>query len=118
MFLIDACAVLHIAMESRLELIFKKGNITGKYRDTNKKTALRYICEEFGENYRGGKYFEDYYKDRIIIVHPEPDNDLGQYSQPPIEPDDFYDLYENMISIYVFILIDYKNFLWEKNPNY
>ncbi|MCD4817455.1 MAG: hypothetical protein K8S23_02040 [Candidatus Cloacimonetes bacterium] len=115
-FLLEACSLLHISMEVSFHLVCDKANINHLKPKNKVKKAQEYLCNALNEKYEGQKYFEPFYEDRIKIVHPK--NNFGLYAQPPMSPDDFYHLYDNLISVYSFLLIGYKKLMWESNWDY
>ncbi len=106
-FLIEACSLLHISMEASYHLVCEKAELNDLKPKLKVKKAQEYLSKIFGNDYEGQKYFESYYEDRIKIVHPI--NRFGLYSQPPIEPDDFFDLYEDLISLYTYLVVGHIN---------
>jgi hypothetical protein len=96
----EACISLHIAMEATLQIILRR--LRKKIHNPSNKDASEYICEVFQSQYTPEHYFEDYYTDRIVAVHPS--NRIGTFPDAPLSADDFYDLYEQLRSVYDFLI--------------
>ena len=96
----EACISLHIAMEATLQIILRR--LRNTIQNPSNKDASKYICEVFQSQYIPEHYFEDYYTDRIVAVHPS--NRVGTFPDAPLAADDFADLYEELRSVYDFLL--------------
>lgn len=62
----------------------------------------RYIHAAFGEENSGLKYFEEFYEDRIMTMHPQ--NRFGTFAFAPIGHCDFYALHTSLREVYRYIL--------------
>lgn len=96
----EACISMHIAMEATLQIILRRLRKT--MQNPSNKDASKYLGEKFKNKYTPEKYFEDYYRDRILAVHPS--NRIGTFPDAPLCTDDFYDLYEDLKSVYDFLI--------------
>lgn len=96
----EACISMHIAMEATLQIILRR--LRNTMQNPSNKDASKYLSEVFKNNYAPEKYFEDYYRDRILAVHPS--NRIGTFPDAPLSSDDFYDLYEDLKSVYDFLI--------------
>jgi len=96
-----ATVMLHISLAATQEMIFdllrRNGNLNPSSRDASECLALA-----FGEIPRGDNYFEDFYEDRNIIIHPR--SRRGAFSYPPLAFDDFYDLRPGVIAVLVWLI--------------
>ncbi|MEG3083551.1 hypothetical protein U1707_07855 [Sphingomonas sp. PB2P12] len=63
----------------------------------------RFVHEAFGEEDSGLKYFEEFYEDRIMTMHPE--NRFGTFAFAPIMHSDFYALHRALREVYRYVLI-------------
>ncbi len=96
----EACISMHIAMEATLQIILRRLKKT--MQNPSNKDASIYLGEKFNSKYIPEKYFEDYYSDRILAVHPS--NRFGTFPDAPLCSDDFYDLYEDLKTVYDFLI--------------
>ena len=96
----EACISLHIAMEATLQIILRR--LRNNIHNPSNKDASEYLGNVFNSKYIPEKYFEDYYRDRIVAVHPS--NRIGTFPDAPLSADDFYDLYEQLRSVYDFLI--------------
>ncbi|UZK66692.1 hypothetical protein [Sphingomonas sp. M1-B02] len=62
-----------------------------------------YIHDSFGEANSGLKYFEEFYADRIMTMHPR--NRFGTFAFAPISHCDFYALHDALREVYRYILL-------------
>ena len=96
-----ATIMLHISLAATQEMIFdllrRNGNLNPSSRDASECLALA-----FGEIPRGDNYFEDFYEDRNIMIHPR--SRRGDFSYPPLAADDFYDLRPAVIAVLVWLI--------------
>lgn len=102
----EACISLHIAMEASMHLVFKK--LSGEIENPSPKDASAFISVIFDNPNPPDKYFEAFYEDRIIAVHPA--NRFGTYPYAPLAADDFFHLYKDLKSVYLYLItgkIDY-----------
>lgn len=65
--------------------------------------AQNFVHDAFGENRSGLKYFEEFYEDRIMTMHPQ--NRFGTFVFAPIGHDDFYWLHNGLRDVYRFIIL-------------
>lgn len=96
----EACISLHVAMEASGELIRRRLRAHGKpdsYVD-----AADYLLDAFGEQNDGSGYFEAFNQDRNRAVHPAPH--AGILPEAPLTADDFWDLYDQLVSVYEFLV--------------
>ena len=96
----EACISMHIAMEATLHIILRR--LKTKIQNPSNKDASSYLGKAFNSKYIPEKYFEDYYSDRILAVHPS--NRIGTFPDVPLITDDFYHLYEDLKSVYDFLI--------------
>jgi len=96
----EACISLHIAMEATLQIILRR--LKSTMQNPSNKDASKYLCQAFQSKYIPENYFEDYYRDRIVAVHPS--NRFGTFPDAPLAADDFYDLYKQLRSAYDFLV--------------
>jgi len=96
----EACISLHIAMEATLQIILRR--LRNTMQNPSNKDASEYLGQAFQSKYIPENYFEDYYRDRIVAVHPS--NRIGTFPEAPLAADDFYDLYDQLRSVYDFLV--------------
>ena len=96
----EACISLHIAMEATLQLILRRLKTT--MQNPSNKDASKYLGQALNSKYVSEKYFEDYYSNRILAVHPS--NRIGTFPDAPLSEDDFCDLYEQLRPVFDFLI--------------
>ncbi len=99
-FHVDACMSLYIAMDASLRLILRRLRET--MENPSNRDAAAYLAEVYGDDRMPEKYFEPFYNDRIVAVHP--DSRLGVFPDPPLAADDYYELYIQMCALYDFLV--------------
>lgn len=97
MFLEEATCALHVSMEASFSLIrrwlIEEGNQNPSAHD-----VAAWLHAAFNNDYEGGRYFEEYYDDRIRTAHPE--SRLGVFPFAPLAADDCYGLYYHLREVY------------------
>jgi hypothetical protein len=96
----EACISMHIAMEATLQIILR--HLRKTMQNPSNKDASLYLGKSFNSKYIPEKYFEEYYKDRILAVHPS--NRIGTFPDAPLNSDDFLHLYDDLKSVYDFLI--------------
>ena len=96
----EACISAHIAMEATLHLILRR--LKKIKNNPSNEDASKYLAKQLKQKNYPTKYFEEYYEDRIKAVHPE--NRFGTFPDAPLSADDFYDLCDDLIGVYDFLI--------------
>lgn len=65
--------------------------------------AQNFIHDAFDEPQSGNRYFEEFYEDRIMSMHPQ--NRFGTFGFAPIKHCDFYYLHNGLREVYRLILL-------------
>jgi hypothetical protein len=104
----EACISLHIAMEASMHIIFRK--LSKEIEKPSPKDASAYISDIFETPNPPDKYFEAFYEDRIKAIHPA--NRYGTYPYAPLAADDFYILYKDLKSVYLYLITEKINSGW------
>jgi len=102
-FLEQACMSLWVCVEASMYLIFRRLEAEGQ-PDPTTRDAGEYIDRVFGNKQPSSGYFGDFYSDRIKTLHPR--SRFGEYPLAPLAADDFYDLNEQLLGLYDFIVTD------------
>ena len=103
MFLSEAMLCLYVSLDASYSLI--KRILEKKGLQKPKSQDAQYFIEQiFGENFTGRKYFEDFYVDRIIAVHPQ--NKYGIFPYLPNDVDDYYFLLYGLQTVYTRLIIE------------
>ena len=94
---------LYVALDASFQLIL------GKLRDggiaqPNSADAAALMEDAFGEDRSDRRYFEDYYSDRIMTMHPQ--SRLGVFPYAPITHSDFYGLYYGLREVFRWLILD------------
>ena len=91
---------LYVAMEASLHIILRRLGET--MQNPSNRDASKYLGEVFESRYVPERYFESYYEDRIAAIHPS--SRRGVFPDAPLAADDYFDLYDQMCSLYDFLL--------------
>ena len=94
---------LWISLDASLAIVFEVLRATGISNPTALE-AQNFVHDAFGEKRSGLKYFEKFYEDRIMTMHPQ--NRFGTFAFAPIGHDDFYWLHNGLREVYRYILLD------------
>lgn len=65
--------------------------------------AQNFLHDAFSEARSGSRYFEEFYEDRIMTMHPQ--NRFGTFAFAPIGHDDFYALHDMLREVYRYVLL-------------
>lgn len=107
LFLEEAILTLFVSLEASFRLVVRKLKSDGINEPTS-SDAHDFIERTFNNNRFGpGKYFENYYESRIKSMHPE--SRYGIYPHAPLMADDFYDLYDDLLDVYAYLICGYKS---------
>ena len=105
-FVDTACLEIYIALEASLEIILRTLRRNG-VRTPSNKDASDYLLEAHGAPYRLDKYYEEFYEDRIKAVHPNSRYGLAMFS--PLNVDDLYMLYSDLLRTFEFLITGKPN---------
>lgn len=94
---------LYIALDASFSLVLKKLRSAG-ISNPNAKDAASLIEDVFNEEKSGLRYFEEFYDDRIKVMHPS--SRLGVFPYAPISNSDFFSLYYGLREIYRWLILD------------
>ena len=108
----ESITTLYIALEASYRLVLRALKHQG-IKNPSSSDAMKYIHDAFNDIYRTEKYFEEYYEDRIRTVHPE--SRFRIFPHAPLMVDDFYDLKDDLVEVYLFLLTGYVNPRHENN---
>jgi hypothetical protein len=93
---------LYVALEASFQLILRKLRDAG-VTNPGSVDAASLIEKTFGEAPSGRGYFEDYYSDRIMTMHPQ--SRFGIFPYAPISNSDFFGLYYSLREVYRWIIL-------------
>jgi len=93
-----AIYTLYISLDASFNLVVRELRTQG-IDSPSAHEAGAFIEKAFDEETSGTKYFEEYYEDRIKVMHPE--SRFGIFPYAPVMHDDFYWLYTGYIKDYV-----------------
>jgi len=94
---------LYVSLDASFEMLKRKLHNEGLV-NPSATDAAALMEEAFGEELSGGKYFEDYYEDRIRTVHTA--SRFGVYPYAPLSHCDFFGLYEGLREVYRWLILD------------
>src|ERR1019366_5550765 len=95
-FLENSAMSLYVAMEASMEIVKETLRAEGNENPTP-KDAGRFLDRIFGCEFEADGYFEDYYEDRIKIIHPA--SQFGVFPGAALGVDDVYFLRRALIHI-------------------
>ena len=100
-FVETACLEVYVSLEATLQIILNRLRSKGMVNPSN-KDASNYLLEGFGVSYRLEKYYEEYYNDRIVAVHPSSRFGVAKFT--PLYVADLYSLYDDLLRNYEFLI--------------
>jgi hypothetical protein len=114
-FLENAAMSLYVAMEASLKIVKEMLCAEGSENPTA-KDAGRFLDRIFGCEFEAEGYFEEYYEDRIKIIHPA--SDFGVFPGAAIGVDDVWFLRRSLIHLYDFLVTGNvkEEMKWKPNP--
>ena len=92
---------LYVAMEASMEIVKETLCAEGNQNPTA-KDAGRFLDRIFGCEFEAEGYFEDYYEDRIKVIHPA--SQFGVFPGAALGVDDVYFLRRALIHLYDFLV--------------
>lgn len=96
-----AIMMLHVAMEASFQIVLRTLS-KNKISNPSAEDAGEFIGQVFNPGVVPGKYFSDYYEDRIKSLHPL--SRFGEFAFPPLQADDYYDLRTDLSAVYAFLI--------------
>ena len=97
----EACMSLYVAMEAAMHIVLRR--LQNQMDNPSSRDASQYIADAFGNSSAPDQWFEEYYNDRIRTVHPN-SRHFGVFPYAPLAADDYYDLYDQLRSLYDFLI--------------
>jgi hypothetical protein len=99
-----ACIYLWIALDAAFSLTLRKLREAG-FTNPTSQDAANYVAQIDGYEESWEKFFERDYYNRISAIHP--DNRYGAEARPTLCADDFLDLYDELIPLFQYIVLNY-----------
>lgn len=96
----EACMSLYVAMEASLHIILQ--HLGQSMPNPSNEDASRFVAEIFESRHVPKKYFEGFYENRVMAVHPN--SRYGAFPEVPLMADDYYELDRQMRGLYDFFL--------------
>lgn len=96
---------LYVALDALFSLVRRALIQTGIPNPTS-YDAQAYIHDLFGESQSGSRFFEDFYDDRVMTMHP--DNRFGIFRHAPISHCDYHSLFEAVREVYRKVVLSSK----------
>jgi hypothetical protein len=96
----ESCMSLYVALDASFQLILARLRRTKK--NPTAIDAGAFVERAFGEPTRGFKYFEDFYSDRLMTLHPV--SREGVYPDVPVSMSDFYQLRRALIAVFRYLV--------------
>ena len=93
----EAVLALYVSMDASFSLV-RRRLIEEGIQNPSAQDAAAWIDAAFNYEHDGGRYFEEFYDDRIRVTHPE--SRLGVFPVAPLAADDCYELYEGLREVY------------------
>lgn len=104
---------IHVAMEASFQMVRERLKREGN-PDPSALDAGAWLDAVFNPGIETGRYFTDWYEDRIKTSHPS--SRFGTYPYPPLAVDDFYDLRSALHEVYVYLLTGENVTVWDDRP--
>jgi hypothetical protein len=102
----EAAAIqLYIALDVSFEIVLEILRGRG-LANPSALDAGALIDEVFNPGIESGRYFEDYYDDRIKTLHPS--SRFGVFPVPPLLADDYYFLRHGLVEVYHWLITGQK----------
>jgi len=102
----EAAAIqLYIALDVSFEIVLEILRGRG-LANPSALDAGALIDEVFNPGIESGRYFGDYYEDRIKTLHPS--SRFGVFPVPPLLADDYYFLRHGLVEVYHWLITDQK----------
>ena len=100
-FLESSAMSLYVAMEASMEIVKEIVCAEGNENPTA-KDAGRFLDRIFGCEWEAEGYFEEYYEDRIKIIHPA--SSFGVFPGAALGVDDVWGLRRSLVHLYDFLV--------------
>lgn len=100
----ESIITLFIALEASFRMVLRELKQQGM-KNPSSSDAMKYIHDAFYDIHRVKKYFEEYYEGRIKTLHPE--SRFGIFPHAPLTQDDFYELKDDLLEVYTFLITGY-----------
>ncbi|KAA0682217.1 hypothetical protein [Roseomonas genomospecies 6] len=97
---------LFVAMEVSFQLVLRVLKAHGNPNPTA-DDAGAFIDETFNPGIDTGRYFEEFYRTRIMSMHPH--SRLGTFALAPLQADDYYFLRHALNEVFVFLITGSKS---------
>lgn len=102
----EATLMLYVSLEASFRLVLRRLKGLGN-QNPSAKDAAAYVAEAFDEPPLD-RYFEEYYDDRVMTLHPE--SRFGIFPHAPLCMDDCYDLQAGLCAMYGFLICGDTNY--------
>jgi hypothetical protein len=102
LFLEEATFALYVSLDASFSLVARRMAAEG-HQNPTAYDAGEWIAKTFGEDYNSGRYFEDYYDDRIRAMHPH--SRFGVFPFAPLAADDCYYLFKGLREVYRMLIL-------------
>lgn len=100
----EALNTLFISLECTFQIVRGELQATGN-ANPSAGDAATFIHDALFDVRRVEKYFEEDYEKRVISFHP--DSRFGSYPYPPLAADDYYNLFDELLEVYLYLLTGY-----------
>lgn len=93
---------LYIALDASLALVQRQMRKIG-LTQTDAHAAQAYLEQIFGDELSGFRYFEEYYEDRIMVLHPA--SRFGTFPYAPVSRSHYFWLWKSLRDVYRFLIL-------------
>lgn len=100
----EALNTLYISLECTFRMVREELEASGT-PGASARDAAAFIHDALFDVYRVEKYFEEDYEKRVISFHPE--SRYGSYPYPPLMADDYYNLFDELLEVYLYLFTGY-----------
>lgn len=100
----EALNTLFISLECTFRMVLGTLEANG-LANPSASDAATFIHDALFDVRRVERYFEEDYEKRVISFHPE--SRYGAYPYPPLSADDYYNLFDELLEVYVYLFTGY-----------
>jgi hypothetical protein len=100
-FQVAATMALYVAMEASYQLVLRRLQSEGS-RNPGALEVGQFLDTIFNPDLNAGRYFQEFYNDRIKVIHPS--SRFGVFPTPPLQADDYYFLRHGLVDVFYYLL--------------
>lgn len=93
----------YVALDASHQVLLEKLRCKG-ISNPNTKDAAKSVADAFGYEHQGETYFEEFYEDRIRLMHPK--NRFGNYPYVTLSHCDYYQLHHRLREVFKWLILN------------